>query len=182
MGCNPVSGGPGAHAHPLSVSCVGSNGLQHCQDLFYPVVGDVSFSILCRIEWVATITQDHHACSCAVLSVSCVGSNGLQLNGYEAQNFQSPCSHFQYPVSDRMGCNPVALARMVMSVEIFQYPVSDRMGCNNMPGLWSRYWYQLSVSCVGSNGLQPCSHVARHGRAGDFQYPVSDRMGCNRDH
>ena len=35
----------------------------------------------------------------------------------------------------------------------------------------------LSVSCIGSNGLKPDRPAGRSHCAGDFQYPVSDRMG-----
>ena len=37
----------------------------------------------------------------------------------------------------------------------FQYPVSDRMGCNLDAQLQIREFATLSVSCVGSTGLQP---------------------------
>jgi len=85
----------------------------------------------------------------------------------------------------------------------FQYPVSDRMGCNEMVARLETLEDALSVSCVGSNGLQrgrrddghragpPFSILCRIEWAatslpspsplvgGYFQYPVSDRMGCN---
>ena len=114
------------------------------------------FSILCRIEWVATTlcclnnanifsfqypVSDRMGCnnssaesasaSAQDLSVSCVGSNGLQR--MESKGRYPDCKNFQYPVSDRMGCNN-----------------------NGEVGLFP--WVQLSVSCVGSNGLQ-LAHV-----------------------
>ena len=63
-----------------------------------------TFSILYRIEWVVTTTDAYRALI---------------------------HKDFQYPVSDRMGCN---LRRAVVRVRpsIFQYPVSDRMGCNSV--------------------------------------------------
>ena len=63
--------------YPLSVSCIGSNGLKR----------GVSF-----------LLQDCHR-----LSVSCIGSNGLKRP--EACLGTSRGLNFQYPVSDRMGWN-----------------------------------------------------------------------------
>ena len=60
------------------------------------------FSILYRIEWVVTAGWGQAA----------VGAGG-----------------FQYPVSDRMGCN-IVFGQLADEVGDFQYPVSDRMGCN----------------------------------------------------
>ena len=40
-------------------------------------------------------------------------------------------------------------------LDIFQYPVSDRMGCNCFNCFARQLAIHLSVSCVGSNGLQP---------------------------
>jgi len=86
-----------------------------------------TFSILCRIEWVATLYPDY---------------------------FPPLAPNFQYSVSDRMGCNSVCpMAKPALGEPFsilcriewvatnapddyncfdiaFQYPVSDRMGCN----------------------------------------------------
>ena len=88
---------------------------------------------------------------------------------------------FQYPVSDRMGCNASVIIWIAetsgafsilyriewvvtqfgnltgYATACFQYPVSDRMGCNEIDA-------------------EKASVVAFI----DFQYPVSDRMGCNQ--
>ena len=85
--------------------------------------------------------------------------------------------NFQYPVSDRMGCNEalemflskfketfsilyriewvVTLAAdpRAANLQVFQYPVSDRMGCNFDRYKYPVTSYKLSVSCIGSNGL-----------------------------
>ena len=92
---------------------------------------------------------------------------------------QSPieAEPFQYPVSDRMGCNLFSVKRLrattfsfsilyriewvVTSLpnlaldfyQAFQYPVSDRMGCNIEVHMNDELAAQLSVSCIGSNGL-----------------------------
>jgi len=114
-----------------------------------------------------------------------------------------PRGCFQYPVSDRMGCNEQARGER-QNRPNFQYPVSDRMGCNSTPACRPGKPTTLSVSCVGSNGLQPVSGnrlpfslrpfsiLCRIEWAATFtsfassmplkpffQYPVSDRMGCN---
>ena len=40
-------------------------------------------------------------------------------------------SHFQYPESDRMGCNLTRQTHTKLRMTNFQYPESDRMGCND---------------------------------------------------
>jgi len=86
---------------------------------------------------------------------------------------------FQYPRSDRAGCNPELRERVLQSPRSFsilgrierdatvwvgyyfwvrvgfQYPRSDRAGCNPscQAGLPSA-WHRLSVSSVGSSGMQ----------------------------
>ena len=112
-----------------------------------------------------------------LLSVSCVGSNGLQQKDWANDKLASVS--FQYPVSDRMGCNfdedgkvksfTIRTFSILCRIEwvvtsgaspgsrvviAFQYPVSDRMGCNSAP---------TPIRTAKSA----------------FQYPVSDRMGCN---
>ena len=84
-----------------------------------------AFSILYRIEWVVTT---------------------------QTVSLSLPAAIFQYPVSDRMGCN---LGRWALAgkLEGFQYPVSDRMGCNLDARADAADGDELSVSCIGSNGL-----------------------------
>ncbi len=60
---------------------------------------------------------------------------------------------FQYPLTDRDGCNLIERARAIAE-ELFQYPLTDRDGCNPI--------------CV------PIPNYAN-----TFQYPLTDRDGCN---
>ena len=60
------------------------------------------FSILERIEWAATTT-----------------------GGVQPRNDLS----FQYPRTDRMGCDADDAPRLVV-FDLFQYPRTDRMGCD----------------------------------------------------
>ena len=92
----------------------------------YIVHPPLSFSILYRIEWVVTRRED--------------------VEGIAERLFQ-------YPVSDRMGCNYGLVGMGDRGVATFQYPVSDRMGCNlHFLHVWMCR-QELSVSCIGSNGL-----------------------------
>ena len=62
---------------------------------------------------------------------------------------------------------------------VFQYPRTDRMGCDfsAFPVFVPRPL--LSVSSNGSNGLRQKA-VQRHVVTPDnFQYPRTDRMGCD---
>jgi len=135
------------------------------------------------------------------LSVSSVGSSGMQLDAdYQLLQVKRL---FQYPRSDRAGCNPGGgrapgesrapfsiLGRIERDATppggmpycepyIFQYPRSDRAGCNVFEDEESALNYALSVSSVGSSGMQPAGAevIARAREA--FQYPRSDRAGCN---
>ena len=85
-----------------------------------------TFSILYRIEWVVTL--------------------GWLKAVKDTETFQ-------YPVSDRMGCNEAWDAEQARRVPDFQYPVSDRMGCNGGREQAEQGAHRLSVSCIGSNGL-----------------------------
>ena len=152
MGCNYINGDYVRMALELSVSCVGSNGLQP-----YPSPTSIpvwsTFSILCRIEWVATERDELlQAADTATFSILCRIEWVATI-----KTVQTACliGNFQYPVSDRMGCNVRrGIITSTWAVD-FQYPVSDRMGCND--------------GKVINYCLDPES----------FQYPVSDRMGCN---
>ena len=110
-----------------------------------------SFSILYRIEWVVT--------------------DGLFVPLHQHGNFQ-------YPVSDRMGCNSRrSIARPLRAH--FQYPVSDRMGCNSVSRLRpgprrSAFSILYRIEWVVTTFAEAASLLVAL-----FQYPVSDRMGCN---
>src|SRR5512135_2935345 len=89
------------------------------------------------------------------------------------------------------------------SLNHFQYPLSDRMVCNRNLHAFDYVCEDLSVSALGSNGLQlqyPLSHLphyrtfsirsriewsatscrsVRTEQPTIFQYPLSDRMVCN---
>ncbi len=178
-----------------------------------------SFSILERIEWAATHGRPGLARERDPLSVSSNGSNGLRplcrpvrhacralsvsSNGSNGLRRRPSCSSwiparfFQYPRTDRMGCDSAPAMRMNSSPASFQYPRTDRMGCdpsclvslsvssNGSNGLRRSAvvrplsLFALSVSSNGSNGLR-LHKVARRRRCRrDFQYPRTDRMGCD---
>ena len=92
-----------ATAWSVSVSSLGSNSLQQAaEDAELKTLG-LSFSILSRIEFAAT-----------------VGSINAAL-----QQMQ-----FQYPLSDRIRCNRCWCRRGAARAAGFQYPLSDRIRCN----------------------------------------------------
>jgi len=91
----------------------------------------------------------------AMLSVSSDGSNGMQLGTWPTWPAW-PASYFQYPRTDRTGCNDGRWEDS-MNWGSFQYPRTDRTGCNN-PG----------------TGPKP-------GTDPNFQYPRTDRTGCNNE-
>ncbi len=102
MGCdNPPPAGAN-HRLQLSVSSNGSNGLRHvAQRQLLPV--QRAFSILERIEWAATGVRH---------------SRGRGLR------------YFQYPRTDRMGCDTALDRPGAQTGRRFQYPRTDRMGCD----------------------------------------------------
>ena len=111
-----------------------------------------SFSILERIEWAATAPRSLSAAPCQCLSVSSNGSNGLRPTNEPTPPGRS--SPFQYPRTDRMGCD--------------------------IPGAVSSHTSsRLSVSSNGSNGLRPVNTQLTNCRTFYFQYPRTDRMGCD---
>jgi len=175
MGCNDMKKSSGRPRWNLSVSCVGSNGLQpiaapcitHSEQLSVSCVGSnglqlrarrcrphprQSFSILCRIEWAATPEV-----------VVRVDKNTL----------------FQYPVSDRMGCNTYDSVLVGFELPTFSILCRIEWAATSQEVLGLPLRVRLSVSCVGSNGLQLQPGHCRAVPKRDFQYPVSDRMGCN---
>ena len=136
-----------------------------------------SFSILGRIERDATRERVSESWGKEALSVSSVGSSGMQL----ADDFilDDADIAFQYPRSDRAGCNGECfvvipalnfafsiLGRIerdatphpwisILQLTYFQYPRSDRAGCNCAIPYWFCFIQQpLSVSSVGSSGMQ----------------------------
>ena len=136
------------------------------------------------------------------LSVSSVGSEAMQLTcvdelmlgrywsfsilgriGGDATNLLvPPCTswfHFQYPRSDRRRCNSLRDGGVLQTALIFQYPRSDRRRCNKQKLLGQIAEYELSVSSVGSEAMQPFLRVFDRWLEGYFQYPRSDRRRCN---
>jgi len=122
-GCHPSTTG---HPQHLSVSSVGSSGMQP-SFLALASRSASTFSILGRIERDAT---NGHRCPRRLYT------------------------SFQYPRSDRAGCNAGCLA--------VRSPIDT-----------------LSVSSVGSSGMQPSPVDPGQAIPATFQYPRSDRAGCN---
>ena len=175
MGCDPARWDAGARRPTLSVSSNGSNGLR-------PVptsasVGKIAaFSILERIEWAATVADTLD---------------------------QMDDTLFQYPRTDRMGCDT---GRPSFPVAFCILSVSSN-GSNGLRpiigGLHQKHSVHLSVSSNGSNGLRPPNPLAASNSvstfsileriewaatfaclplllfAAGFQYPRTDRMGCD---
>ena len=88
--------------------------------------------------------------------------------------------HFQYPLSDRVGCNLVDWGGGRIQDPTFQYPLSDRVGCN-LPrrvtsiGALGSFSILSRIEWAVTLGRLPLVR-----RECDFQYPLSDRVGCNR--
>ncbi len=160
-----------------------------------------AFSILERIEWAATRTRrghlEIHLATFSILeriewAATCVLGAGRGL-----------CGIFQYPRTDRMGCDVLRSSRchccMTLSVSSNG---SNRLRLLTLLGRTS-YLILLSVSSNGSNGLRQPTHptgastlhtfsileriewaattdmgaVTTLGTI--FQYPRTDRMGCD---
>ncbi len=100
-------------------------------------------------------------CGCVSVWVcECMGgrafSGGLGGELVLVVGIAPPCSDFQYPRSDRIGCYLWIPPAWLLSNVRFQYPRSDRIGCY----LLRQRIRGLEVEC--------------------FQYPRSDRIGCYR--
>ncbi len=164
-------------------------------------VRPLSFSILERIEWAATPGAAHAQEHWGTLSVSSNGSNGLRQRLVAVHSVL--LVPFQYPRTDRMGCDlwgaPGRRESSTLSV--------SSNGSNGLrPQLHissPQALPDLSVSSNGSNGLRPASDEAHtlifhtfsileriewaatrdagleSGANPDFQYPRTDRMGCD---
>jgi len=86
---------------------------------------------------------------------------------------------FQYPRTDRTGCNCASLSHCRDGARPFQYPRTDRTGCNP-PNSQFPIW--LSVFQYPRTDRTGCNQIHRPTvpQAGsDFQYPRTDRTGCN---
>ena len=138
----------------LSVSSVGSSGMQHTVDRAGRC-RERSFSILGRIERDATLHprrrrlhRHHH--------FQYPRSDRAGCNVSTPPPSEGCAPGFQYPRSDRAGCNGVGVEVRQTGCGVFQYPRSDRAGCNEFP------------------------HRTRRCGICRFQYPRSDRAGCNK--
>ncbi len=134
----------------LSVSSNGSNGLRP-RLRRKPQPGTATFSILERIEWAATYPMSirtSEAKNFQYPRTDRMGCDAL-LKGY----VDTPCP-FQYPRTDRMGCDAHGGRLVGGDTAGFQYPRTDRMGCdlNSEGGYYGEG--KLSVSSNGSNGLR----------------------------
>ncbi len=134
----------------LSVSSNGSNGLRRYPNLSWMWRFD-SFSILERIEWAATMSD---------VFVEC---------------FYQPFS-----ILERIEWAATLKSRPWSSkLRDFQYPRTDRMGCDRLTTPRQCFLASLSVSSNGSNGLRQHVNVRRRQQRTNFQYPRTDRMGCD---
>ncbi len=185
----------------LSVSSNGSNGLRQggrdeqddpqscfqyprtdrmgCDSFLEELPSDLTqaFSILERIEWAATANSSASALNSSTFSILERIEWAATSSAYA---IASPPRHFQYPRTDRMGCDRMLASAVSLpsrSFSIleriewaatssdtaqsgasihFQYPRTDRMGCDRdapQPGIGLSW---LSVSSNGSNGLRRC--------------------------
>jgi len=150
-GCNDCCPPHPPQGWRFSVSSVGSSGMQLAAD-HRTLRGFRAFSILGRIERDATTAGPGKTQPGGRLSVSSVGSSGMQLRDLlSTQRRRKP---FQYPRSDRAGCNLADVPAVLRDVLDFQYPRSDRAGCNIAGGALLAVVGVLSVSSVGSSGMQ----------------------------
>ena len=135
----------------LSVSSNGSNGLRPsltCR----PDAPTVPFSILERIEWAATLDELDPRPGIITFSI-------LERIEWAATRDLGDCQ--RYPSS-------------------FQYPRTDRMGCDTSCA-WRNYWHLLAFSILERIEWAATTQVLydvliQH----NFQYPRTDRMGCDR--
>jgi len=161
----------------LSVSSVGSSGMQQLGDA-YIHRAIWAFSILGRIERDATMRVLAAMILDQSLSVSSVGSSGMQrVELCPARRSTHP---FQYPRSDRAGCNSPLFSCSLPRQGSFQYPRSDRAGCN--PRRQGPCWYSPSSFSILGRIERDATAYSMWACicAGAFQYPRSDRAGCNR--
>ncbi len=124
------------------------------------------FSILERIEWAATASAADAERTARHLSVSSNGSNGLRL-----MCLFPPCctlQPFQYPRTDRMGCDHHSANTRRWQKLSFSILERIEWAATSGACLVPPTRYHLSVSSNGSNGLRqrrpPCSR---------FRYPLS---------
>ncbi len=111
-----------------------------------------TFSILERIEWAATPSCEPPA------SALCI---------------------FQYPRTDRMGCDYLPYVRGTLPHGPFS--ILERIEWAATPDNQRRRSRRrrLSVSSNGSNGLRRVPRQPSRLYAHGFQYPRTDRMGCD---
>ncbi len=147
-----------------------------------------TFSILERIEWAATRWLLRRLISAPLLSVSSNGSNGLR----PTLRPQMPCQNlnFQYPRTDRMGCD--GTLTMDYNPYLYTFSILERIEwAATAPGAtcarrksafsilerieWAAtrgqvksrpHRHVLSVSSNGSNGLRPRHDARQHLLAG----------------
>jgi len=163
--------------------------------------GFQTFSILGRIERDATKRYRRHSVPQPSLSVSSDGSNGMQHHSSSLGGVISP----QLSVSSdgSNGMQPLSPPPAFLLITPFQYPRTDRTGCNG-PGISPPPWTVLAFSILGRIERDATYHDARAildsipfsilGRierdatmlsgegtlpGSSFQYPRTDRTGCN---
>ena len=147
----PAGGSRPVRWRRLSVSSVGSEAMQHGENLdlrteYYP------FSILGRIGGDATIASVLPGESHVHLSVSSVGSEAMQ-----PRQPRSPrSSRRTFSILGRIGgdATPNCSTEPRRSSG-FQYPRSDRRRCNTEAPVRVGGVVVLSVSSVGSEAMQP---------------------------
>ncbi len=200
MGCDSTTRSCTTNSMSLSVSSNGSNGLRP-QTSQRREQWDVTFSILERIEWAATIMprveeksialpfsileRIEWAATCQVKPSRTTSLSPFSI--LERIEWAATLAiavqdslHvvFQYPRTDRMGCD-TAPPMGEGTLQPFQYPRTDRMGCDCDPRMaCTTSAHQLSVSSNGSNGLRHPDGVHASSPP-TFQYPRTDRMGCD---
>jgi len=162
---------------PLSVSSDGSNGMQRRSRPSWAEVDRTTFSILGRIERDATLPR--------------------------RPTCPAPMS-FQYPRTDRTGCNSGRESAQRLSSWPFSilgrierdatsgnhriawrphaaFSILGRIerDATSFQGPGSRVERYLSVSSDGSNGMQLVGFTVPAPQFPGFQYPRTDRTGCN---
>ena len=185
----------------LSVSSVGSSGMQLGGELYFDEKMAQAFSILGRIERDATplslsktLLLDHFQyprsdrAGCNVdlppgckflehLSVSSVGSSGMQLYALPVVNLGVAA----FSILGRIERDATLRSIHLLSRYSPPFSILGRIERDATTSRLDHPFSQalLSVSSVGSSGMQRPAEGGDDNPGGSFQYPRSDRAGCN---
>ena len=116
-----------------------------------------SFSFLNRNERTATQLTTGLPSEFEPLSVSSIGTNELQPFSFLSRIASS--ISFQFPQSERTNCNLLLFGYGVRMRTAFSFLNRNERTATAAKGSPSNRIGHLSVSSIGTNELQPCSHT-----------------------